>query len=67
MEAPDITASTAEERRQYVKDRYPCLSNCEICGLCALFQNRDALDVYSDYIDGKRSFMDVSMEVKQGR
>ena len=48
--APGIDESTIEERREYIKNRYPCISDCDMC--------------YVDYINGKRSFMDVSADYK---
>ncbi len=58
--APDILNSTEEERRAYIKERFPCLSNCDLCGLCKVFHGMDAERAYADYIRGKREFLDVS-------
>ena len=48
--APDITDSTAEERRAFIKAKYPCIADCDMCGLCKV---------------GKRSFMDVSADYRR--
>ena len=57
---PDISSSTAEERREYIKNRFPCLSDCDMCGLCKVFHGKDAETAYVDYIQGKRTFSEVS-------
>ena len=58
--APDITSSTQEERRQYIKERFPCIADCDMCGLCKVFRGKDAETAYKEYIDGERSFLEVS-------
>ena len=63
--APDIEGSTAEERRAYIKNRFPCIADCDMCGLCKVFRGNNAEHAYADYIDGKRSFMDVSADFKR--
>lgn len=64
--APIIEESTPEERRQYIKNRFPCLSDCDMCGLCHVFRGKDPENAFDDYIKGKRSFMDVSADYKHG-
>lgn len=61
-QAPLIGDSTQEERERYVRDRYPCISDCDACGICAVFRGQDALTVYREYIEGKREFMEISRE-----
>lgn len=63
--APEINESTIEERREYIKNRYPCISDCDMCGLCKVFHGKAPENAYTDYINGKRSFMDVSEDLKQ--
>ena len=58
--APDITSSTQEERRRYIKERFPCIADCDMCGLCKVFRGKDAETAYKDYIDGEKSFLEVS-------
>lgn len=60
--APDIINSTAEERRSYVKNRFPCIADCDMCGLCTVFHGKDAEAAYDEYIRGERSFEDVSAD-----
>ena len=61
---PEITESTIEERRAYVKERFPCIADCDMCGLCKVFHGKDAEIAYADYIMGARSFMDVSADYR---
>ena len=63
--APDIKESTLEERREYIKNRYPCISDCDMCGLCKIFHGKDPENAYDDYIKGIRSFEDVSAQYKR--
>ena len=63
--APEISESTIEERRAYIKERFPCIAACELCGLCKVFHGKDAETAYADYIKGKRSFLDVSEDYKR--
>ena len=65
MDAPEISTSTIEERRRYIKERFPCIADCDMCGLCSVFRGKDAEKAYNDYIMGNRSFMDVSEEYKR--
>ena len=65
IQAPDINNSTAEERRAFIKAKYPCIADCDMCGLCKVFRGADAEHAYDDYITGKRSYKDVSEEYKR--
>lgn len=67
MTAPSIETSSPQERRQFIKEEFPCLNNCRLCGLCAIFHNRDAEDVYADYISGTRTFEEITEEFKPRR
>ncbi len=62
---PDILSSTAEERREYVKKRFPCLSDCDMCGLCKVFHGKDPEMAFDEYIKGNRSFTECSDEYKK--
>ena len=64
MIAPDIRDSSEEDRRKYINDRYPCISDCEMCGLCKVFRGKDPEVAYNDYIVGRRSFEEVSEDYK---
>ena len=60
MKAPEIKESTEAERRQYIKDTFPCIADCDMCGLCTVFRGKDPELAYDDYIHGRREYMDVS-------
>ena len=64
MMVPDIKNSSEEERRKFTKDKFPCIADCDMCGLCKVFHGKDAEAAYSDYILGKRSFEEVSQDYK---
>ena len=63
--APEIANSTVEERRAYIKEKYPCIADCDMCGLCKIFRGADAEHAFDDYITGKRSFMEVSADYRR--
>ena len=60
MRAPEIEASTEEERRQYIKETFPCIADCDMCGLCTVFKGKDPELAYAYYIKGIRSYLEVS-------
>ena len=62
--APDINNSSIEERREYIRNRFPCIAYCDMCGLCKVFHGKDPESAYEDYILGKRSFTKVSADYK---
>ena len=64
--APDIISSTEEEIRSYIRNRFPCISDCDMCGLCKVFHGKDPETAYDDYILGKRSFIEVSGDYRAG-
>ena len=64
MSAPKIDNSTREERRAYVREAWRCLHDCEACGKCRVLRGRVAEFVYADYIEGKREYMDVTLELR---
>ncbi len=61
---PDITSSTKEERRNYIRQRFPCIADCDMCGLCVVFHGKDPEEAYADYINGSRSFEEASMDYR---
>ena len=63
MAAPSIDKSRRDERLAYVLDQWRCLHNCEICGKCSILKGREAEFLYADYIDGKRSYMDITLSI----
>ena len=65
MEPPKIENSTKEERAAHVLDFWKCLHDCEMCGKCRVLKGRDPETLYADYINGVRSFMDVTLEIRK--
>ena len=63
--APDIHTSTELERREYINSRFPCIADCDMCGLCKVFHGKDPELAYDDYIKGIRSFSEVSKDFKR--
>ena len=63
-DAPLIESSSEEERRAFIREKYPCISDCDMCGLCKVFHGKDPENAYNDYIKGRRSFSDVSDDYK---
>ena len=61
MTPPKIELSTPEERRAYVIDAWRCLHDCEACGKCRILKGKDPETLYADYIEGKRTYMDVTL------
>ena len=64
MRAPSITTSTIEERREFVRQKYVCISDCDLCGICATFHGRDAEQALEDYIDGNAELREVLMRYR---
>ena len=64
MNAPNIESSTKQERLEYVLEKWKCLHNCELCGKCHFLKGRSEELLYADYIEGKRSYMDITLEIK---
>ena len=64
MTPPKIENSTKEERRDYVINSWKCLHNCDMCGKCHILKGKDPETLYADYIDGKRSYMDITLEIR---
>ena len=64
INAPLIESSSEEERRAFIKNKYPCIADCDMCGLCRVFRGKDPENAYHDYIKGMRTFADVSNDYK---
>jgi hypothetical protein len=65
MRPPEIENSTREERENYIKNTFPCIADCDMCGLCAAFHGKDPQIAYADYIEGKRDYLDVSADYRR--
>lgn len=64
MTPPDIQQSSKEERRKFVLDAWKCLHDCESCGKCRILKGKDAESLYTDYIEGKRTYIDITMDIR---
>ena len=62
--APEISESTREERAEYIRKKFVCISDCDMCGLCAVFRGKTPETAYADYIEGKRDYIDVSADFR---
>ena len=62
MVTPDIETPTREERLEFIPEEFKCLGNCPICGKCSFLKGREAEYLYAGYIDGHRSFRDITAE-----
>lgn len=65
MKAPDIESSTREERLNFVQDQWKCLHNCELCGKCHVLRGRSETELYADYIDGKREYLELTLAIRK--
>ncbi|MDD6147358.1 MAG: hypothetical protein SPK77_03685 [Lachnospiraceae bacterium] len=63
--APLIQDTTAEEREAYIKQRHPCIADCDMCGFCAAFRGQAAEVVFADYIAGLREYQDIASEYRR--
>lgn len=48
MRPLEIENSTEEERRQYIKNTFRCIADCDMCGLCIIFHGKDPEVAYAD-------------------
>lgn len=64
MTPPDIENSTPEERRAFVLEAWKCLHDCEACRKCRILKGKDPETLYADYIEGKRSYIDVTLSIR---
>ena len=39
----------------------------QICGKCHVLKGRNEEQLYADYIDGKRSYMEITLEIRSNR
>ena len=64
MNPPSIASSTRQERLNYVLNEWKCLHNCELCGKCHVLKGRNETQLYADYIEGKRPYMEITLEIR---
>ena len=64
MTPPAIENSTKDERQAYVREVWKCLHVCDECGKCRILKGRDAETLYADYINGTRSYMEITLDIR---
>ena len=64
---PPIDTSTPEERALYVRSQWACMHHCELCGKCHFLKGKDAELLYADYIQGRRPYLDITLELRKRR
>lgn len=64
MTPPAIEQSTPEERRAFVVEAWKYLHDCESCGKCRILKGKDPETLYADYIEGLRSYMDITLDLR---
>lgn len=64
IKPPEISDSTKEERAEYIRKKFVCISDCDMCGLCVVFHGKSPEIAYADYIEGKRDYTDVSADYR---
>ena len=64
MTPPKTEQSTKEERRAYVLHAWRCINDCEACGKCRILRGRDPETLYADYIEGKREYIEITLEIR---
>ena len=52
-------------RRQFVKEQWKCMNHCPSCGKCRILKGKDPEELYADFIDGKRTYMDITLEIRK--
>ena len=62
MVTPDIETSTREERLEFIREECKCRGDCAGCGEGSFLGGREAEGLYADYIEGRRSFRDITAE-----
>ena len=61
---PEIGSSTQEERKKFIEEKYHCINDCDMCGICKVFRNKDPELVFTDYIEGRRDYLDILSEYR---
>ncbi len=64
---PSITSSTREDRLAFVHEAWQCLHHCSSCGKCHVLKGRSEEKLYADYIEGKREYRDISLEIRNNK
>ena len=41
------------------------MNHCPSCGKCRILKGKDPEELYADFIDGKRTYMDITLEIRK--
>lgn len=63
--APELSSSTKEEREAYIRETFWCRSDCDSCGICQVYAGKDPLLVYEEYIEGKKTFLEIAGQYRR--
>jgi len=64
MTAPSIHTSTIEERIAYVEDQWQCLNHCASCGKCNILKGKDEKELFAEYIECKKEYLEINNELR---
>ena len=56
---PELKTSSREEREAFIKTTYACKADCDACGICVMFHNKDPLIVLKEYIAGMKTYDEI--------
>ena len=65
MIPPNIETSTKEERLTFVQLEWQCMHNGELCGKCHILKGYDVETIYAKYIEGKKSYLDITLGLRE--
>ena len=57
-------AVSKEERENFIKNTFKCISDCDNCGICTIYKVKDPINVYMDYIEGKKEYLELANEYR---
>lgn len=63
--APSINGSDQEERRAFIREKYPCIADCDACGICAAFHGKDGERAFAPYIRGEAEYAEVAASLRR--
>ena len=46
-------------------EAWKCINDCEACGKCRILRGRDPETLYADYINGKRTYIDITLQIRR--
>ena len=64
---PTDGAARAEAKLVWIMPSRDRGRRSQICGKCHVLKGRSEEQLYADYIDGKRSYTDITLEIRSKR